>query len=265
MNTFIPEGYTVWARQTLNSEIFFYKPDKWFKIWFYLVNRVNHKDNKLFKRGEGLISYNEIMKATKSSKRVVERCVTWLEAETMLVRVRTTRGRKSFIVNYDKFQVQNNYKVTDEVTDAVTLRGVEGESKGFPINKNEITKERKKRERGVFTPPTISAVEEYIAAEEYLVDAERFINFYQSNGWKVGKNKMKDWKAAIRGWESRDNPKGKNETKEQQITRLLENEIKIMLAACKKKYGNDGAEIARSRFHTKYGLDKAQEYKDLFN
>jgi hypothetical protein len=33
------------------------------------------------------------------------------------------------------------------------------------------------------------------------VDPERFFNYYTSNGWKVGKNPMKDWKAAVRSWE----------------------------------------------------------------
>ena len=34
-----------------------------------------------------------------------------------------------------------------------------------------------------------------------MVDAEKFIDYYTSNGWKVGKNSMKDWKAAVRTWE----------------------------------------------------------------
>jgi len=48
----IPGGATLWARQTVDSEIFYDKPDKWFKIWFYLVNKVNWKDDKKHERGE---------------------------------------------------------------------------------------------------------------------------------------------------------------------------------------------------------------------
>lgn len=43
------------------------------------------------------------------------------------------------------------------------------------------------------------------------MDAERFCSFYQSNGWKVGKNPMKDWKAAVRTWEKRDAQSGNNQ------------------------------------------------------
>ena len=58
-----------------------------------------------------------------------------------------------------------------------------------------------------FTPPTLEEVQGYIQEQGYAVDAHRFIDFYSSKGWMVGKNKMKDWRAAIRGWASRDKPK----------------------------------------------------------
>jgi hypothetical protein len=40
-----------------------------------------------------------------------------------------------------------------------------------------------------------------------MVDPQRFVDYYTSNGWMVGKNKMKDWKAAVRTWEQKDNGK----------------------------------------------------------
>ena len=52
-----------------------------------------------------------------------------------------------------------------------------------------------------FTPPTIEEVQAYCRERQNGVDAERFIDYYTSNGWLVGKNKMKDWKAAVRTWE----------------------------------------------------------------
>ena len=51
-----------------------------------------------------------------------------------------------------------------------------------------------------FAPPTKAEVEEYCREKGYGVDADRFIDFYESKGWYVGKNKMKDWKAAVRNW-----------------------------------------------------------------
>ncbi len=59
--------------------------------------------------------------------------------------------------------------------------------------------QQKKRTR--FTPPTVEQVYEYCQERQNTVDPERFVNFYESKGWLVGKSKMKDWKAAVRSWE----------------------------------------------------------------
>lgn len=55
-----------------------------------------------------------------------------------------------------------------------------------------------------FTAPTLEEVKEYCAERKNGVDAARFVNYYTANGWKVGKNPMKDWKAAVRTWERND-------------------------------------------------------------
>ena len=63
-----------------------------------------------------------------------------------------------------------------------------------------------------FIQPTLEEVEEYCSERGNNVDAERFIDYYTSNGWKVGKNPMKDWRAAVRTWERSDRGKhGKNQ------------------------------------------------------
>ena len=58
-----------------------------------------------------------------------------------------------------------------------------------------------------FKPPTIQEVKAYCIERGNTVDPERFVDFYESKGWMVGKNKMKDWKAAVRTWEQKDKPK----------------------------------------------------------
>lgn len=62
-----------------------------------------------------------------------------------------------------------------------------------------------------FTPPTLEEVKAYCAERGGKVDAENWYDWYSANGWKVGKNPMKDWKAAVRTWE-RDS-RGANRTK----------------------------------------------------
>ena len=64
-----------------------------------------------------------------------------------------------------------------------------------------------------FTPPSVDEVAAYCRERGNAVDAQRFVDFYASKGWKVGSSGMRDWHAAVRNWERQDNTKnggGKN-------------------------------------------------------
>ena len=63
-----------------------------------------------------------------------------------------------------------------------------------------------------FVKPTIIDIKEYCKERKNNVDCETFFDFYESNGWKVGKNSMKNWKASVRTWEkSRNNKNNTND------------------------------------------------------
>ena len=64
-----------------------------------------------------------------------------------------------------------------------------------------------------FTPPTVDEVKSFCDEKGYTVDPERFVNYYDSVGWRVGKSPMKDWKAAVRNWNGREQNNGKTESK----------------------------------------------------
>ena len=73
------------------------------------------------------------------------------------------------------------------------------ETKLTTINKNKEIKINNK----LFKKPSINDVELYCIERDNKIDAISFVNFYESKGWMVGKNKMKDWRACIRTWEMR--------------------------------------------------------------
>ena len=67
-----------------------------------------------------------------------------------------------------------------------------------------------------FKPPTVEEVKAYCKERNNNINAEQFVDFYTANGWKVGKNSMKDWKASVRTWERNhkdDKPKQAEEIK----------------------------------------------------
>ena len=73
-----------------------------------------------------------------------------------------------------------------------------------PETDTETDTERKKREPAKrFTPPTVEQVREYCQQRGNSIDPQRFVDFYASKGWLVGKAKMQDWKASVRTWESK--------------------------------------------------------------
>ena len=113
-----------------------------------------------------------------------------------------------------KYNIENNIDINNEInteidndinTDFSTVN-----SNKLLVNSNKLIIEDKsslkesvkeKSPTSRFVPPTIEQIRDYCIERNNLVDPERFYNFYQAKGWMVGKNKMKDWKAAVRTWE----------------------------------------------------------------
>ena len=77
---------------------------------------------------------------------------------------------------------------------------------GIPsIGKDRLGQDSKEEKRKRFTPPTVDEVSAYCRERHNSINPEQFCDFYASKGWKVGQNPMRDWKAAVRTWEKRDN------------------------------------------------------------
>jgi len=143
-------GATLWARQTIDSDIFCNKPDKWFKIWFYLVSKANHKDDKQFKRGSCFMKYEWIMEKTKATKNEVDHCIRWLKSAKMIETQKASRGFIVKVLNYDKFQRLEHYKgdseekVNGEKTDG-ELRRINREKMGDKKSDTEISEEAEQK------------------------------------------------------------------------------------------------------------------------
>ena len=71
--------------------------------------------------------------------------------------------------------------------------------------KKEVPKGTKKK----FEPPSVDDVRAYCQERGNGIDPEYFVDFYKAKDWMIGKNKMKDWKAAVRNWEKMDKQKSK--------------------------------------------------------
>ena len=72
-----------------------------------------------------------------------------------------------------------------------------------PSTQDRLGKDRLGKDNKKFVPPSVDEVRIYCQERNNNVDAEAFVDFYQSKGWRVGSNPMKDWKASVRTWERR--------------------------------------------------------------
>lgn len=78
----------------------------------------------------------------------------------------------------------------------------------------DIEKDKEiKIDRNRFVIPTVEQIKEYCTERNNKIDADYFFNYYQSKGWMIGKNKMKDWKSAVHTWEKRENDFATHEDK----------------------------------------------------
>jgi hypothetical protein len=77
-------------------------------------------------------------------------------------------------------------------------------------NRTEQNRSNRAKTKKRFSPPTLTELDEYITEKGYNVSGQKFINFYESKGWMVGKNKMKSWKHAVANWHDPDKPSNAN-------------------------------------------------------
>lgn len=101
---------------------------------------------------------------------------------------------------YDGIRTNTNVYETYQTKDKT-----KDKTKDNSLPPNGVSDTRAKR----FTPPTLDDVSAYIRERGSNVDAQRFLDFYTAKGWMVGKNRMKDWKAAVRTWEKCDSEQNK--------------------------------------------------------
>ncbi len=130
------------------------------------------------------------------------------------------------LLNWLKYNPVNNINIEKcvnkemELIKSDDLLGIlKGLVRGLhtPTKKEEQEEEQEeeeipaKKKTSRFIPPSINEIKEYCNKRNNRINAETFHDFYSAKGWMVGKNKMKDWKAAVRTWEQRDNNNGQEE------------------------------------------------------
>lgn len=109
------------------------------------------------------------------------------------------------------------------------------------IDSSASTTTKRKR----FEKPTLSEIKQYCIERGNKVDAQHFYDYYESNGWKVGKNSMKNWQAAVRTWEKNNYTNTTKQTKKTNTEQTLDAIYKVMNES-EVEYGESGCNGSNS-------------------
>lgn len=142
------------------------------------------------------------------------RFVRMLEVRQRRAEAARRNGRKGGNPNFKKGQPNPYYRTTEPVmednpniTQEITEDNPIVEQSNVEYSRVKKQKESPKGEKKTasrFSAPTVDEVRAYAQEKGYNIDPEHFVDYYTSNGWRVGRNPMKDWRATVRTWASRD-------------------------------------------------------------
>lgn len=198
------EGWVKLHRVLLDSDVFEAGNEKLLRTWLWILLKASHKElvctvglqTVNLKPGQFVTGRKKAAAELSCSESTVYRQLKALEK---MGRISVDANNKFSVVtveNWGKYQSLNDK--SEQQTDS---------KRTADEHKQEEKKEKK------FLPPTVGEVTDYCKERRNAVDPEQFVDFYQAKGWMVGKNKMSDWKAAVRTWE-RNN---KDHTEKEQI------------------------------------------------
>lgn len=198
-----------------------YKEPDFLAVWIHLLLSANYKETNVFvdgkkiliPRGSLLTSRLQIQQGCGVQQSKVERILKVLKSEQQIEQQSLSKCRIISITNWDTYQSNeqqdeqhlNNTRTTLEqhLNTNNNIKNI----KNIKEEKNTTTYVQQKK---YFIPPTVEEVEAYCNERQNNVDPAEFVHYYKANGWMVGRNSMKDWRAAVITWE-RNNRRRKPE------------------------------------------------------
>jgi len=213
-------GWLKLHRSLLDNPLWLSEPMTKGQAWVHLLLIANHRDGGFLKNGQWIeVKRGQTGESIMSlsarfgwSKNKVLRYITLLQRQRM-IEVKTTHLTTIItICNYNDYQGSDT---SDETPNDTPCETPYDTALGTQTRSKEVKNEKKGKKSNVrFTAPTADEVYEYLTGIG-IVDqvagqiAVKFIDYYTSNGWRVGRNPMKDWRATARNWSRSDSVKPK--------------------------------------------------------
>ena len=211
-------GFIKLWRSCTDNELYFSEPFTKWQAWVDLLILANHKPNTITVRGNmvsverGQVAAGEqfLSERWRWSRNKTRRFMSYLEKTGQTIQ---QKSHVLSIYSIVKWSLYQSNDTTDDTTERqqkdirrTTPKNDKNVKKEYIYGEVEPEAEEEKKKRPSFKKPSLSEVEEYASLRKStgypIVSAETFLDYYESNGWKVGgKAPMRDWKASFRTWE----------------------------------------------------------------
>ena len=200
------EGFVKIDRRILDWE--WYDDANTMRLFFHCLLRANWKAARwhgmTIEAGQFVTSLQTLSDETQLTISQVRTALEHLIMTGEITNKSHNKFRIITVVKWNEYQVDSRQTADKSQTDSKQIATIEERKKERIKEINNNTS---------FTPPTVEEVKSYCQERNNGIDAEAFVSFYESKGWLIGKNKMKDWKAAVRTWERSRQTEGKDKKK----------------------------------------------------
>ena len=212
-------GWIKLYRDLLDKPIWLLSTPEQKIILITLLLMANHSENEWeFKGARHKVEPGQFITSLDSIKEKAGKGISIQNIRTAIKRFEnyefltstpTNKNRLITICNWGSYQAEKNE--TNKQANKQLTSNQQAANKQPTTNKNDKNDNNCIGNKSTrFYPPTIEEIKNYCAKQNNNVDANKFFDFYESKGWMVGKNKMRDWKASVRKWENSENNKYSN-------------------------------------------------------
>jgi DNA-binding transcriptional MocR family regulator len=176
------------------------------RLWLYILLTANHGQETghgvTIQAGQLVTGRKQLAANTGLSEQQIRTALKKLESTHEITTKTTNRFTVITVVKWADYQVFNN-GANQQITNKQPTNNQQ-----TTTNKNDKNEKNDKKVRNIFRKPTLEEVRSYISEKGLNVDAEYFYDYYESNGWTVGKNHMKSWQSTLNNWSRREKKKG---------------------------------------------------------
>jgi len=194
-------GYVKLWRKSLDAG--WLSNQKLWSLWCWCLMKATYKEydqivgcqSVHLMPGDFVFGLKSASKELKLSIQSIRTLLDFLKTSGNLTVKSTNKFSIISIVNWETYQ-QNDFEDNTQINKPLTNQ------QQTTNNKQEV-KEYKNKRNNIFIVPSLEEITAYCKERKNQINPQTFLDHYTGNGWMVGKNKMKDWKAVIRTWETR--------------------------------------------------------------